>query len=780
MKNIQMLYTIPNVARALILVCLVSFCLYAFPPDASAMQASLTIPQDWGASQTATRKATPSTPAPATPAESTMLIPNGHVIVGPGTVDPRTYIERRSTSGSHYSIKSPVAGIVEYLFKARSFFAAGFPLLRIYDASLLPDINNAEAAAKRYLDRPVTILGARRDIQNFPEPTPAQVARIMTPTPKPVAQLKPKSASSAGIARIEKTQRLVGDTPETTSAPQDEAVPAQPVVDTDALVRRIAAQKTDIDGLTNEAARLDSRIADLKERLAKADAEVDARQGLFEKGILARVKVDQARAEKASIESDIAQLRSERSLAERSADVSRQKLQKLEDELHAALTAPAPVQRPARVAAHPTIARSVSQPAASSGLPVPSRQKVSALSAATTPAQLREQPDTKRAREMVASINRLTQHENTRSISIPAMPQALTNLAQPRWDSVMAPTAGIVVDQLVAPGEKVEAGTELLRVANTQWARIYADLDPERLGEYRQGSPVVILFDEYPGTRFEGWINAITPSPDGMSLRAEIYTICTEGYFGADAYATLQWLAQAAPLDMDHSDTQLQPITRQRPATYVGTPDVYAMMPVVPGDFGPGNATVEERVAGQFVGSLQVAQLTPGTSEEASSAKNKERLKKLANWRRTFTEGMTTSLFGNQVVLTYPASGPSKDAIEKMATGRVTHQPNRCARTMREALGWGLGDAADWAVRLPDRGYKVREDGLCRPGDILVWPFTYGSRHTQHIGFSVMQGGRLMLLSNLSGDLGTTEIMPGYLAFYKPAGNDNRQASTAR
>jgi hypothetical protein len=104
-----------------------------------------------------------------------------------------------------------------------------------------------------------------------------------------------------------------------------------------------------------------------------------------------------------------------------------------------------------------------------------------------------------------------------------------------------------------------------------------------------------------------------------------------------------------------------------------------------------------------------------------------------------------------------------------MATAQVTHVPDRCARTMREALGWGLGDAAVWMNRLPERGYKPRQDGLARPGDILVWPFTYGPRRSQHIGVAVSQAGKLMLLSNLGGTLGTTELLGGYVAFYKPA-----------
>jgi len=95
-----------------------------------------------------------------------------------------------------------------------------------------------------------------------------------------------------------------------------------------------------------------------------------------------------------------------------------------------------------------------------------------------------------------------------------------------------------------------------------------------------------------------------------------------------------------------------------------------------------------------------------------------------------------------------------------------------------EALGWGLGDAADWADGLPRKGYKLREDGLCRPGDILVWPFTYGPRRNQHVGIAVLQGGRMMTLSNSAGRLGTDEILPGYLAFHKPPPEEEVVAKT--
>ena len=65
------------------------------------------------------------------------------------------------------------------------------------------------------------------------------------------------------------------------------------------------------------------------------------------------------------------------------------------------------------------------------------------------------------------------------------------------------------------------------------------------------------------------------------------------------------------------------------------------------------------------------------------------------------------------------------------------------------------------------RGYIARRDGLARPGDIPVWPYTSPAGR-QHIGVAVQQNGRLMLLSNLNGRLGTSAIEGGYLAFYDP------------
>ncbi len=117
--------------------------------------------------------------------------------------------------------------------------------------------------------------------------------------------------------------------------------------------------------------------------------------------------------------------------------------------------------------------------------------------------------------------------------------------------------------------------------------------------------------------------------------------------------------------------------------------------------------------------------------------------------------------------LFFPPWAETAGAIRRMAQGQVSATPNRCARTLREALGWGLGDAAQW-VTLPKRGYRQRPSHVDPlPGDILVWPFTFGSRNRQHVGIAVGTSPGIRLLSNVNGRLGLSQILPGYRAYWK-------------
>lgn len=117
--------------------------------------------------------------------------------------------------------------------------------------------------------------------------------------------------------------------------------------------------------------------------------------------------------------------------------------------------------------------------------------------------------------------------------------------------------------------------------------------------------------------------------------------------------------------------------------------------------------------------------------------------------------------------LTYPAVAATANAIRRMATRQVSMGRGRCARTVREALGWGLGDAYQW-LSLDRCGFTRRPKGQpAQPGDIVVWPFTFGDRRTQHIGMAVGTSAGTKLLSNMTGNMQLSRLAPGYAAFYR-------------
>ncbi len=355
--------------------------------------------------------------------------------------------------------------------------------------------------------------------------------------------------------------------------------------------------------------------------------------------------------------------------------------------------------------------------------------------------------------------------------NLPTPPPEMTRLAAPRWQDYLAPSDGVIVRQIAKPGQVVKAGDPLLEAANTNWAYLYAYIPLEVAWRFSPNTPVTISFDDYPGVCFQGWIESLGRERDCLYLRAEIRVYCASGYYGDDAYATLLWLAFAAPVFSEDQSTAepLQParLPVRGPDLISADPIMYAFLPSTLLEHAEGPYELSTDI---FVGPLSLVEVKPAEPVEVASEHKgyEQRLSQLRQWRESFVEGMTTTVFDRRVVLTYPRRGEITRVIERMARAEVSHYPNLCALTMRQALGWGLGDAHTWATRLPERGYKVRQDGIPRPGDILVWPFTYGPHRNQHIGVAVQQNGKMMLLSNLSGTLGTTDILGGYIAFYKP------------
>ena len=676
-----------------------------------------------------------------------------------------------------YVIKAQAPGIVEYLYDQTGATRRGKPLVRLYDPTILTDLRIGESAMSRFAASPFIIASRQVGLpplppSDFPRPTALQrllgirpTAPTPAPAPLPVAaapiQLQFPPSARSGLSR---TTSLA---PQSASPAPTERV-AKPSV---RGITRLSSEMADLHDRMNDLngtlSGLDDAIATAQESLSEAKDDAAARERLFNQGVLARNAYESAKSRVASLQDELDGLRQKRAETIRARDGLLQSLSLLQDQMDAEMAqraeASATLERRDEDAAQPQ--PTVSLHREERRAPA-SRQRTAPPAAAQTPSNWFPSP-TQQARPELGQLPRQAGRGLRVGPEIPAVPMEVKRLGAPRWVDQSAPGDGLVVRQLAPNGSQVQPGTPLLEVADREWARIYSDVPQASLAAFAKGAPVRVSFDNYPGVTLEGWINDRKPLPGTDLARVEMLVMAREGYCPDDTYASLEWLVLAAPIVANDRPEGLSPaLEAETPASEYRS--VYDLLPLIPSEVAPASDPIAQTKPDEYVGLLRLGEVGGQSATALGNPAQAQRLSALHKWRDSFTSGMTTGIFGN-LVLTYPRDNEIGRAVEKMATVQVTHEPDRCARTMREALGWGLGDAAVWMDRLPERGYKPRTDGLARPGDILVWPFTYGPRRSQHIGVAVSQGGKLMLLSNLSGTLGTTELQGGYVAFYRPA-----------
>ncbi len=348
--------------------------------------------------------------------------------------------------------------------------------------------------------------------------------------------------------------------------------------------------------------------------------------------------------------------------------------------------------------------------------------------------------------------------------SVPALPGELQRLTVPRWQDLLAPTSGLVVQPVVPPGSAVKQGAPILKVSNSAWARVRVTVSAELAFRFDRSVPVTVSFPEVPGLVFAGWVTGKRYLLNDNRVVVEM--LVTRPDNPGETQAVLLAMAYASPPAQDPRELELVP-GAARSATAAAPDRLFGLVPAMMVASKAQEDAAEK--SGPLCGRVALVPPVPRFGPApCPDPKLRENLKQLHDWQNSFVDGMTTAIYNQRLLLAYPREGEISRAVEKMMKGEVEHDPGYCARTLRQALGWGLGDAYNWATQLPQRGWVAREDGLPRPGDILVWPFTYGRNHSQHIGVAVRQGERMMLLSNLEGRLGTSEILGGYVAFYKP------------
>ena len=90
---------------------------------------------------------------------------------------------------------------------------------------------------------------------------------------------------------------------------------------------------------------------------------------------------------------------------------------------------------------------------------------------------------------------------------------------------VLAPIGGEVVERLVAPGQVMQAGaTQAFTISNMSTVWVLVNVYQQDLPVVREGNPVTIQTDSYPGTQFYGKISyvAATLDPTTRTLQARI------------------------------------------------------------------------------------------------------------------------------------------------------------------------------------------------------------------------------------------------------------------
>lgn len=88
--------------------------------------------------------------------------------------------------------------------------------------------------------------------------------------------------------------------------------------------------------------------------------------------------------------------------------------------------------------------------------------------------------------------------------------------AQLKKMRILSPIDGVVVSRDVEPGETVESGQRAFSIADTSKLRVSGEADEADAGVLRQGAPVVITSDAYPGQKFAGRVETVS---DAVTLR---------------------------------------------------------------------------------------------------------------------------------------------------------------------------------------------------------------------------------------------------------------------
>jgi len=96
------------------------------------------------------------------------------------------------------------------------------------------------------------------------------------------------------------------------------------------------------------------------------------------------------------------------------------------------------------------------------------------------------------------------------------------NPHDPVVTTVAAPFSGVVIAVTAAPGEVVDSGTELCKVADLAEVWVQAEVYEKDLGRVRVGQEAVITVDTYPEEAFRGKVTFISDVLDPGTRTAKV------------------------------------------------------------------------------------------------------------------------------------------------------------------------------------------------------------------------------------------------------------------
>jgi len=88
--------------------------------------------------------------------------------------------------------------------------------------------------------------------------------------------------------------------------------------------------------------------------------------------------------------------------------------------------------------------------------------------------------------------------------------------------AIRAPFAGVIIRVAAAPGDVVEAGSELFSVADLSTVYVQAQVYEKDLGQVHAGQTAAINIDSYPGERFTGQVASISDLIDPQTRTAAV------------------------------------------------------------------------------------------------------------------------------------------------------------------------------------------------------------------------------------------------------------------